>query len=234
MLFMERWSKGADSFLDINNKRIDEFYYEHIDFDKASAEAKRFERVIQKAYETLFRPKARLFKPYEALHLLLLIDSLLDNYAPSWEGKLFDAIEKFREGLSKATKRRDEDDNPGPYWTRFGQYLYASSDRGVSIATRHQFFVAMMLGFLEPLAPLDKTRIFGPVEREYIYYRDGKKCQVCEQDLAWSDMEVHHVDGHASGGKTTTGNGAAVHSGCHPKGRADVDEFAKKWRAKRR
>ena len=182
MLFMERWSKGCDTFMDVNNKRIDEFYYEHIDFDKASAEAKRFEKVLQKTYELLFKPRAKQLKTYEALHVLLLIDLLLDGYAASWESRLEDALNLFRTKLAEATKKWREGEEPGPFWNRFGGYTRASSDRKDSIATRHQFFLSMMYGWLDPRS-LDETRLFGQIDKEYIYYRDKMICQVggCEE-----------------------------------------------------
>jgi hypothetical protein len=234
MLFMERWSGGPEAFLDVSNKRIDEFYYEHIDFDKTSAEAKRFEKNLQKAYEVLFKPKAKKLKPYEALHVLLLIDVLLDGYAPDWESRFEDSLDAFRAKLSDATKKAREGEEAGPFWNRFGIFTRASSDRKDSIATRHQFFLTTMYSTLKPRS-LDKDRIFGPLDKEYIYYRDKMLCQVCDHDkkVEWSDAEFHHVDGYASGGKTMAANGALVHRACHPKSKADVEIFAELWRAKK-
>jgi Protein of unknown function DUF262 len=234
MLLMERWSKGPDAFLDVNNKRIDEFYYEHIDFDKTSNEAKRFEGVLQKAYELLFKPRAKRLKPYEALHVLLLVDLLLEGYAPAWESRFEDALDAFRAKLAEATRRWREGEEPGPYWNRFGGFTRASSDRKDSIATRHQFFLSEMYSLLEPES-LDKDRLIGGIEKEYIYYRDKMLCQnpnCGSMKVEWSDAEFHHVEGHAGGGKTVAANGALVHRGCHPKTKADVEVFAKSWKSK--
>ncbi len=233
MLFMERWSKGPEAFLDVNNKRLDEFYYEHIDFDRASNEAKQFEKVLQKGYELLFKPKAKKVKAFEALHILLLIDLFLDDYAPDWESRLEDAFETFRAKLSEATKKAWDGEEAGPYWNRFGLFTRSSSDRKESISSRHQFFLAEMYNFLRPQS-LDKSRLFGRVDKEYIYYRD-KVCQApdCGKKVEWSDAEFHHVEGYAGGGKTVASNGALVHRGCHPKSKAELEAFVKNWKPKK-
>jgi hypothetical protein len=77
----------------------------------------------------------------------------------------------------------------------------------------------------------DKTRIFGPLESELIYYRERKRCQVCAAEVLWSDHEIHHIDEHSKGGMTVLENGALVHKHCHPKGKA-AEEFAEKHKAK--
>jgi 5-methylcytosine-specific restriction endonuclease McrA len=78
----------------------------------------------------------------------------------------------------------------------------------------------------------DPSRIFGALERELIYYRDAKECQVCGADVVWSDHEIHHVEEHAKGGPTRLDNGALVHKHCHPKGNKATAEFADKWKEK--
>jgi 5-methylcytosine-specific restriction endonuclease McrA len=86
------------------------------------------------------------------------------------------------------------------------------------IQHRHIFYVEKMLQYLAPLQPKDPKRNYGSLEREYIYYRDKKKCAVCGSTVAWTDVEIHHVQEHAKGGSTETQNGVLVHRACHPKG----------------
>ena len=74
----------------------------------------------------------------------------------------------------------------------------------------------------------DPRRIFGLLEKEIIYFRDGQKCQVCRASVSWTEAEFHHVQEHQSGGRTEISNGALVHPQCHPKGAA-AQEFAKTW-----
>ena len=76
-------------------------------------------------------------------------------------------------------------------------------------------------------------RMFGALEREIIYYQDGKRCGECDADVIWSEAEIHHVDQHSQGGKTALENGALVHRHCHPKGAVATEQFTAKWRQRR-
>ena len=78
----------------------------------------------------------------------------------------------------------------------------------------------------------DETRSFGQLERELIYYRDDRKCQVCGAGVSWDDLEIHHVDEHQNGGETKIDNGVSVHKKCHPRGQAAAD-FYEKWKNKK-
>ena len=72
----------------------------------------------------------------------------------------------------------------------------------------------------------DPQRMFGALEREIIYYRDRKRCGVCDADVVWSEAEIHHIDQHSQGGQTTLENGVLVHRHCHPKGAEASAEHA--------
>jgi hypothetical protein len=120
----------------------------------------------------------------------------------------------------KATR---DSSKPGAFWINYDARTRTASDRADTIRLRHQFFTQKMLGYMTPLQLKDPKHLFGEVERELIYYRDQKTCAVCKTEIKWSDLEVHDVKGHASGGLTSLENGCAVHSHCHPKGRAAAE-----------
>ncbi len=82
----------------------------------------------------------------------------------------------------------------------------------------------------------DETRIFGQLERELIYHRDQKNCQVpgCEAEVLWAEAEFHHVQEHSKGGPTSLENGALVQKGCHPKSAKEVAKFAEHWEKRTR
>jgi hypothetical protein len=63
---------------------------------------------------------------------------------------------------------------------------------------------------IEVLLPLkkDTNRIYGQVEREILYFQYKKQCVVCNSDLNWEDLEIHHLNEHQHGGQTTLDNGA--------------------------
>lgn len=229
MLFLTRRESDGERLCEINRDAIDTFYYKHLTFDMQSADAKRFAAILDLLTQTFSDKKRSKIIGHEAIHLMLLVDSLFDEYTRGWLDRLAPAFDQFRENLLIAKKNRFED-GPNEYWSRYGELTRVNSDRAENILRRHQFFMEKMLSVLQPRT-LDATRIYGPIERELIYYRDKKQCQVCEAEVSWQDHEIHHVEGHAMGGPTVMENGVLVHRHCHPKGRA-AQLFAEKFKAK--
>lgn len=228
MLFLSRRQSGANAFVDINKEAIDDFYYAYLDFDTQSPDAKRFVDILDKLEQLLGGQKRPRLKGHDAIHLVLLLDSLWDDYTRSWESTLPGALDSFRHELVLGKNTRDKL-QPSEYWTQYGQWTTLRTDRANSIARRHAFYVEKMLALLGPLQKKDPKRLYGELERELIYYRDRKRCAVCNAEVVWSESEIHHVEGHAAGGPTTVKNGVLVHGACHPKGSAAV-AFAVQFR----
>jgi hypothetical protein len=125
-------------------------------------------------------------------------------------------------------KKTQDDQNPSEFWLRYGVLTRVNSDRGDVIQRRHEFFSTKMREVLKPQLK-DPQRLYGALEREIIYYRDKKCCAVCGLEVSWPEVEIHHVEEHGKGGKTTLENGVLVHKkDCHPKG-AKAVEFARRW-----
>jgi hypothetical protein len=227
MLYFTRRLNGANSFCDIKAEAIDDFYYENLGFDSNSADAKRLFDIFDKLALLLRDQKRSKIIGHEAIHLVLLVDTLSDDYTRSWEGHFASAFDDFRHQFALGKQTRD-DANPSEYWLRYGVHTRVNSDRGDVIQRRHEFFVAKMADVLKPVLK-DPLRIYGEIERELIYYRDRKRCAVCGEEIAWPEVEIHHVEEHGKGGRTKMENGALVHKDCHPKGSKAID-FAKKWR----
>jgi len=200
-------------------------------FDGNSPDAERLFEVLDKLTALMRDQQRKKLIGHEAIHLVLLVDSLWDDYTRSWEGNLADAFDKFRMALASATATRDSA-NPADHWLRYGIYARVNSDRGDNIRRRHEFFSARMWGNLRAQLK-DPKRQFGQLEREIVYYRDRKRCAVCDGEVLWGEAEIHHVTEHSDGGPTTLTNGALVHSHCHPKGAVATAAFAREWRAKR-
>jgi len=57
---------------------------------------------------------------HEAIHLLLLVDTLLDDYTRSWTTDFAAAFDAFKSNLARDTK--DRFGEQGKYWTRYGQF----------------------------------------------------------------------------------------------------------------
>lgn len=230
MLFMTRRSNGR--LCDINAEAIDAYYHKHLDFDLHSDDAKRFSQVLDLLTTLLGDGKRKKIRGHEAIGLVLLVDSLQDEYTITWRKHFASAFDSFRNEVANATAQRF--DNPsGEYWAHYGQLTRANSDRSVSIERRHNFFVEKMRAAIAPQLK-DPVRIFGQLERELIYFRDQKRCQVPGhgKDVPWADGEVHHILPHSNGGATSLSNGALVHKSCHPKSQKDVAAFATHWSQK--
>jgi hypothetical protein len=153
-----------------------------------------------------------------AFHFALLVDSLMRNeyVESSWRGKIVDAFERFREECAKATKAFKLGERT-KFYTDFVQPLSGSgSDTADTIRRRHQFLLQEILRTVEPV-PIDPQRIFGPIEREIMWYRQAGKCAHprCRVATSLAEMHAHHVREHSQGGTTSLDNGVLVCRTCH-------------------
>lgn len=224
MLVVNRKEDGT--FTDINAGAIDDFYYERLSFDAESKEAKRIVESLDKVTQLLADQKRPKIIGHEAIHLVLLVDSLLDDYTRAWESKFAEAFDQFREEVAKA-KLTQADSTPSEYWLQYGLWTRVNSDRADNIQRRHEFFAGKMFDLLQPVMR-DPQRGFGALERELIYYRESKRCEECGADVVWDEVDIHHVEPHRKGGRSAPDNGALVHRHCHPKGDVAERRFAEK------
>lgn len=220
MLFFEEATKGH--WLSTGTKRIDEYYYQNLGFDVYSDKVMRFGKVLQLAVDLFFGYKGPKLKVHEAIHIILLLDSLIDEYTSAWEKDFIAAFDDFRHNSALAKKAKD-----GEYWFKYGALTMTQAAGATTIQARHDFFSRKMLEALNPLKK-DSTRLYGQVEREILYYKYQKQCVVCNNEIHWEELEIHHLNEHQHGGQTGLENGVPVHKKCHPKGQAALD-FYKKW-----
>jgi hypothetical protein len=220
MLFLKDAVKG--NWIDLKIKNTDEFYYQNLGLDMKDARVLRFDKILNLALECFNGYSGKKLSDHEAIHIILLLDSLYDDYTKSWQINFIKAFDEFRKNNSSDKKNRS-----GEYWSNYGMLTQASANNANTIQLRHKFFSEKMFEILKPVLK-DETRLFGQLEREIIYYRDDRKCQVCGADISWNDLEIHHVDEHQHGGETQIDNGVSVHKKCHPRGQAAID-FCIKW-----
>lgn len=232
MLLFTRRTSPTSSLRDINAEAIDSYYYENLGFDASSDLAVRLEEILDALVQVLGDGKRRKIIGHEAIHLVLLVDSLLGHYTLAWRDGFAAAFDRFRQEYEagKATKDAPQ---PSDYWLRYGVHVRVNSDRGENIQRRHEFFAERMRASLR-LQLKDPQRTFGELERELLYFQQQKRCAVCDAEMRWAETEVHHVEQHSLGGQTTLENGAVVHRDCHPKSPSQCQEFAAKWSARRR
>ena len=232
MLFLERRNNGSAHFVDINARGIDDYYYANLDFDSESPDCKRLREILDKLNHLLGNWGGPKLQGHNAMHLVLFLDSIWEDYTKGWESTLKDAQNSFSSALAMAAKLSKE--NPTIYdsrtepWTRYGVWTRSNSDRGDNIRRRHSYYSQRMFEFLGNLTPKDPKRAFNTLEREIIYWRDGGTCQHhgCNAEVLWNEAEIHHIKPHSDGGETVLENGALVHKHCHPKGAAAVAAFA--------
>lgn len=230
MLFATYREDGR--FCDINRQAVDSYYVKHMDFDNNSPLAKEFLAALSTATELLGDGKRPLLVGHQAIHLVLLVDTLLDpQYVPkSWQTTFADSFDRFTERLAQARVREragqtEMEPEDFEYMRQYGYKARTSSDVAHTIRDRHLFFCAKMLEHMQPKLRADR-RVLGPLEREIVYWRDERKCRVCDEVVVWNEAEFHHIEPHSRGGPTTIENAALVHRPCHPRSEEEVRQFA--------
>jgi len=230
VLFFNRRSRGSDHYCDINAAAVDDFYYQHLDFDAESDDAQRLVAILDKLALLILPGKHAKLRGHDAMHLVLLVDDLWDDYVRNWEARLPDALDRFLAAVAEGNLTKS-DNVPSAFWTQYAQWTRVNSDRGETIGLRHRFYQEQMQGSLQPLQAKDPQRVYGVLERSILFYRQNKNCAVCDGPMLWVDVEIHHVEEHSKGGPTTLANGAAVHKKCHPKGDLRTKALADKLQA---
>ena len=222
------------TFCDIKSANINEFYHENVGFQDSSEAATRFETICQTLYGALVGKQKKVVG-HHLIHLILLCDRLMDEYAKGWEQKLATRLHEFERRCAEASKAMKAGQNSEfiHYWPSYAQWTQTQADLGKTIQLRHAFFAAEMRDLLSPTR-LDGRRALSELERQTIFFRDRQQCQVCAMvdeahSVRWDDCEVHHVVPYAEGGKTAIENSALVHRDCHPKAKADVERFREWW-----
>lgn len=210
-------------FVDLKGKNINDFYLRYAGLDPASPEAQRVVKVLDTIYglpdvDRLSRRGNQL--SYQlALHFALVVDTFLQgDYVPgSWRIGLVEAFEAFRAKEAEARARHKDERVELPHYRHFVRKLSGSgSDTAGLIRQRHFFLLSEILAIVQP-KPRDPKRLFGRVEREAIWYRDGGKCQHpdCGAVIPFAAAQIHHVREHTTGGRTVMDNGILVCATCH-------------------
>ena len=227
LLLAQRSAVGA-ILPDINAAAIDHLYYENLDFEPDGAEGRRIWETFD-ILHTLLRDGMRpRLKGHDAIHAALLVDRLRDDFSPAWKEEFASSLETFLLNL-KGASRVDESDPKYRYWSQYGTWTRANSDRGENISLRHSFYLSEMLAAMPATTPKDPLRQFSGETRELVYLQQRMECAVCGSRVRWEDAEIHHVKEHQQGGRTSLRNAALVHKECHPKSAKAVAEFAETW-----
>jgi hypothetical protein len=220
MTIMERERSGED-FVDLKGKTIDEFYKANLDLKGEDPAAVRVLEVLDLVanlpnFENLL---ARKPIPHSvAFHFALLVDSLNSKaYVPVWRDGVVGAFLAFQDDMAKARLHFKTTRQSLPHYARFVVPLSGSgSDTAMIIRPRHAFFLDQMYRKMN-IRLRDDQRLFGPVEKEIIWNRDGRKCQNpgCGRQVNFREATIHHVIEHVAGGRTVIENGVLICPECH-------------------
>ena len=229
-LLIAQPSEIGPVFPDINAAAIDQLYYENLNFNPDGRVAKRIWKVLDTLLNLLRDGKRPNLRNHDTIHAALLVNMLLDDFTPSWQADFTSALDSFLEDFKEASEYYTDETRPKyPYWSQYGVFTRTGSDKGPRIFQRHAFYVEKMLNNMPSITLKDPKREYSQAERELIYFRQKKMCAVCDTEVIWADVEIHHVVEHQQGGKTELKNAALVHASCHPKSADAVSAFANKW-----
>ena len=241
LFLLWRAMRGQHGMVSTKSSDIDRLYNEERHFARGGREETEFKNLcneVQKALEG----RKKLAR-YWVLHTFLLMDKLRAEYGAGVEERIGEAISEFENRCQdgKAAAKDNIASEHVIYEEGFGVWTRTSSDTPEYVERRHAFFLREMLK-LTGAVRKDPTRGFTGVEREAVFLRDGRKCQVCvmkgeRSDMAkveWNELEVHHITPHSEGGQTEVSNGVSVHPGCHPKGSENTAAFKSWWEQRKR
>lgn len=94
----------------------------------------------------------------------------------------------------------------------------SGSDKAEKIGHRHAVFANWMRSKLK-IKLKDPKRLFDMLEREVVWWRDGRTCKNpnCGGAVPFKEATVHHVTEHTVGGPTELANAVLVCKDCAPK-----------------
>ena len=233
--FMLFWTFRKEvKLVDIKSSNLDEVYHSQVGFDQSCYEAQRFKKICE-SLTSSFTNSPRIVGHF-VIHLILLVDSLLEEYVQgTWENELARGLHEYERRLRDAidANNKGQSSKYSVYYTEYGQWTRTGSDNARSIRRRHAFFAKEMLYLIAP-RKLDSRRLFTDHERRIVFFRDSESCQFCRMEanrhsVSWNECEIHHVTPYVDGGRTSVENAALVHRECHPRNRDDVEKFRKWW-----
>ncbi|MGI9306242.1 MAG: DUF262 domain-containing protein [Gammaproteobacteria bacterium] len=196
LLFLLRKEKGADEFISIGRKNLDDCYYQNTGLYLKSDNVVRFRDILDKLY-LLFQGRIAPLKNHDAIHLILFTDMLMDDFDSAWEKGIVDAFKHWQGEMGQVkTMAHSPADELESAWI-YALYPGPNPDK---IHKRHGVYVSRMFDLLG-----DNLRAKCPEDgltddlREAVYYRDGKKCCECGQEVEWKEFNDKQKGKHAAG-----------------------------------
>lgn len=208
-------------FVEVKQSTIDDFYYEHLNWNSKSAEALSLTNAVDDIYEHLKGWEGPKLLKHEVIHTLFLWVELGEHYKSDWKSRYLQSLAEFKRQLLEANKTRNHA-QPHPMWTRYGLLTRAQANKAQTIQGRHEFFREWMMRELKP-QPLADSRVFPPDVKQQAWLEAEGVCAYSNQS-AWCqntdridfhEAEFHHILPYRDGGASTIKNVAVTHKACN-------------------
>lgn len=145
--------KNGDYFVGITPTVLDDYYRRYVGLSADCPVIQRFLRVMSELLPLFKDARVGKFSRQEAIHIVLLADKLMEEYAPTWKEGIGSALRQFSSLQQKAKEIRnltgEEDEDIREAWL----YTQMMSKGGADIIRqRHAIYERCMLKFLGDLA----------------------------------------------------------------------------------
>ena len=208
-------------FIEVKQSTIDDFYYEHLNWDSNSADASFFTNAVKDIHDNLKGWDGPKLLKHEVIHSLLLWVELDGDYKSDWKARFAKCLAEFKRQILEANKTRN-DARPHPMWTRYGLLTRAQANKARTIQERHHFFREWMIRELKP-QPLAGSRVFPPDVKQQAWLRTEGVCAYSNQPewcqdsdrIKFYEAEYHHIIPYSDGGSSTLENAAITHKACN-------------------
>lgn len=108
---------------------------------------------------------------------------------------------------------------PGNLLFDYREVFVREGNKKQSITKRHEIYLNLFLARNTNIVPKDPDRAFSRVERLVLWRLAEEKCEVCNIELSFDEMDADHIRPHSSGGRTQISNGRCLCRKCN-RGRA--------------
>jgi hypothetical protein len=202
---------------DVKNTRLEAMYREYQDFDPKSDKGTKVRRVLDYLAE-MFPKKSPFLEKYNAVALYLVVSHLRENF--HIDGRATEITAWFEDFESRRLADRDKPGEERDSALVLYQERTSHATDGVdSLHFRMETLLQDLHEAIADLAPLDPQRAFTHAQRQVIWLRDGKTCQVrthCDGiECDWDNWHADHRTPWSKGGATTVENGQVCCPSCN-------------------
>lgn len=206
----------GNGFVDVKKRHLDKFVKDNKGV--SDADLKKLVDSVQSHLnwmKPIFDSGDRLLSKQSFPQLFFLFTKTLNReYAAlDLQSKIREFLNFFaEERVENAKKSEDEMDNE---LTEYGRLTQQGTNDADSMRKRVAILKRRFLRMFPDVPLKDTKRLFDEDERHVIWLRAGKKCEVCQNQIAFDEMQADHKVMHSQGGLTTLENGRSLCVTCN-------------------